>query len=217
MTESTTEPSITHHTENNGVLNPDHLKRLEELLEYATKEYARVLAFMVGLNLPMTGSHCGDDPAVITRFVLSVNAQCKAYMKRRKKAGKRIYPCKLFYAWAREFGDWNGNKHYHVMMLVNREVFRKTMLDFRNEGERRGLLARIIYRAWFRALRYQGTKRVPVRMPTTVYELNRNSFDRQYYKTALGHFSYLAKEYTKLSGDGYRNFGCSQLSRRELQ
>ncbi|MBK4717126.1 MULTISPECIES: YagK/YfjJ domain-containing protein [Tenebrionibacter/Tenebrionicola group] len=58
---------------------------------------------------------------------------------------------------------------------------------------------------------------MPVRMPTAIYEINRNSYDQNYYENVLGHFSYLAKEYTKLSGDGYRNFGCSQLPRKEKQ
>lgn len=214
MNESGTDNKSIHNTENYGELNALHMQRLKALLDYALSEYSRVLAFMVGLNLPSTGVHCGDDPEAITRFILSVNAQFKAYMKRRKKAGKRVYPCKLLYAWVREFGGENGNKHYHVLMLVNREVFSKTMLDFGSEREMKGLLTRIIYRAWLRALRYRGIKRVPVRLPTTAYELNRHSFDQNYYKTALGHFSYLAKEYTKLSGDGHRNFGCSQIPRK---
>ncbi|ELN2578914.1 inovirus Gp2 family protein [Enterobacter kobei] len=214
MYESSNTNEIIHNTENDGVLNAFHMQRIGELLEYAMSEYSRVLAFMVGLNLPACGIHCGDDPEVIARFIRSVNAQFKAYMKRRKKAGKRIYPCKLLYAWVREFGGENGNKHYHVLMLVNREVFRKTMLDFGSDREVKGLLTKIIYRAWLRALRYRGLKRVPVRLPAVAYELNRNSYDQKYYETALGHFSYLAKEYTKLSGDGRRNFGCSQIPRK---
>lgn len=214
MNESGTDSEIILHTENHGELNTLHMQRLEALLEYALNEYARLLAFMVGLNLPLTGVHCGDDTEVITRFILSVNAQFKAYMKRRKKAGKRVYPSRLLYAWAREFGGENGNKHYHVLMLVNREVFRRTMLDFGSQWEVKGLLTKIIFRAWLRALRYRGIRRVPVHLPTTAYELNRHSFDQNYYKTALGHFSYLAKEYTKLSGDGHRNFGCSHIPRK---
>jgi hypothetical protein len=209
--------NIIHNNENDGVLNAYHMQRLEALLEYALSESSRILAFMVSLNLPVHGAHSGDDPEVITRFVLSVNAQFKAYMVRRKKAGKRVYPCRLLYAWAREFGEKNGNKHYHVLMLVNREVFRKTMLDFRTEPERHGLLTKMIYKAWFRALGYKGSKRVPVTMPTRAYEINRHSFDRKYYEIALGHFSYLAKEYTKITGDGYRNFGCSQIRSKKAE
>jgi hypothetical protein len=209
-----TNNEIIHHNVNNGVLNDYHMKRLTELLDYALEEYSRVLAFMVRFNLPVDGLHRGDDAQVISRLLLSLNAQTKAYQNRRKKAGKRIYPCRLLYAWVREYGVINGNRHYHVLFLLNREVFRKTMLEFGGEYKRTGVLTWMLFRAWHRALRYTGNRRIPVSMPTAPYELSRKDGPgTPLYDMALNHFSYLAKEYTKVSGDGYRNFGCSQIPR----
>ncbi|WP_158708193.1 YagK/YfjJ domain-containing protein, partial [Escherichia coli] len=76
---------------------------------------------------------------VITRFIASLKAQIAAYLQRRRRDGKRVYPCKLRYAWVREFGELNGNKHYHMLLLVNREVFRNTMLNTENSAQPRGL------------------------------------------------------------------------------
>ena len=124
-----------------GKPNAHYMKRLEEITRYAMDDYARILAFRVDLLLPVGNSHKGYDSAVITRFIASLKAQIAAYLQRRRRDGKRVYPCKLRYAWVREFGELNGNKHYHMLLLVNREVFRNTMLNTENSAQPRGLLA----------------------------------------------------------------------------
>ena len=123
-----------------GKPNAHYMKRLEEITRYAMDDYARILAFRVDLLLPVGNSHKGYDSAVITRFIASLKAQIAAYLQRRRRDGKRVYPCKLRYAWVREFGELNGNKHYHMLLLVNREVFRNTMLNTGNSAQPRGLL-----------------------------------------------------------------------------
>ena len=112
-----------------GKPNAHYMKRLEEITRYAMEDYARILAFRVDLLLPVDNSHKGYDSAVITRFIASLKAQIAAYLQRRRRDGKRVYPCKLRYAWVREFGELNGNKHYHMLLLVNREVFRNTRIQ----------------------------------------------------------------------------------------
>ena len=120
-----------------GKPNAHYMKRLEEITRYAMDDYARILAFRVDLLLPVDNSHKGYDSAVITRFIASLKAQIAAYLQRRRRDGKRVYPCKLRYAWVREFGELNGNKHYHMLLLVNREVFRNTMLNTENSAQPR--------------------------------------------------------------------------------
>lgn len=139
-----------------GKPNAHYMKRLEEITRYAMDDYARILAFRVDLLLPVDNSHKGYDSAVITRFIASLKAQIAAYLQRRRRDGKRVYPCKLRYAWVREFGELNGNKHYHMLLLVNREVFRNTMLNTENSAQPRGLLAGMVARAWAVALRRTG-------------------------------------------------------------
>lgn len=139
-----------------GKPNAHYMKRLEEITRYAMDDYARILAFRVDLLLPVDNSHKGYDSAVITRFIASLKAQIAAYLQRRRRDGKRVYPCKLRYAWVREFGELNGNKHYHTLLLVNREVFRNTMLNTENSAQPRGLLVGMVARAWAVALRRTG-------------------------------------------------------------
>lgn len=85
-----------------GKPNAHYMKRLEEITRYAMDDYARILAFRVDLLLPVGNSHKGYDSAVITRFIASLKAQIAAYLQRRRRDGKRVYPCKLRYAWVRE-------------------------------------------------------------------------------------------------------------------
>lgn len=196
-----------------GKTNAHYLKRLEEITHYAMDDYARVLAFRVDLLLPADNRHKGHDSSVITRFIASLKAQTAAYLKRRKKEGKRIYPCKLIYVWVREFGEEKGNKHYHMLLLVNREVFRNTALTMDRSAQYRGLLVGMVARAWAVALKRTGdmADKAPFHLPGVSYELNRrNGTNTDFYHSYIYHISYLAKEYTKNHHDGERNFGCSQ-------
>lgn len=115
--------------ENHGELNDRYLERLKRVTESALEEHARVLAFRVDLHLPKDKQGQYSN-AVIKRFIASLKAQINAYQNRRRKLGKRTYPCRLNYAWVREFGEINGGKHYHVLLLVNREVFHKAFLIY---------------------------------------------------------------------------------------
>ena len=196
-----------------GKPNAHYMKRLEEITRYAMDDYARILAFRVDLLLPVGNSHKGYDSAVITRFIASLKAQIAAYLQRRRRDGKRVYPCKLRYSWVREFGELNGNKHYHMLLLVNREVFRNTMLNTENSAQPRGLLVGMVARAWAVALRRTGdmANKVPFHLPGVSYELDRrNGTNTDFFRSYIYHISYLAKEYTKNHDDGERNFGCSQ-------
>ncbi|HGX3269375.1 TPA: inovirus Gp2 family protein [Citrobacter koseri] len=196
-----------------GKTNAHYMKRLEEITHYAMEDYARVLAFRVDLRLPSDNQHKGYDSTVITRFIASLKAQIAAYLNKRRREGKRIYPCKLRYVWVREFGEEKGNKHYHMLLLVNREIFRNTALTMERSAQYRGLLVGMVARAWAVALKRTGgmADKVPFHLPGVSYELNRrNGTNTDFYRSYIYHISYLAKEYTKNHDDGERNFGCSQ-------
>lgn len=196
-----------------GKTNAHYMKRLEEITHYAMEDYARVLAFRVDLRLPADNQHKGYDSTVITRFIASLKAQIAAYLNKRRREGKRIYPCKLRYVWVREFGEEKGNKHYHMLLLVNREVFRNTALTVDRSAQYRGLLVGMVARAWTVALKRTGdmADKAPFHLPGVSYELDRrNGTNTDFYRSYIYHISYLAKEYTKNHDDGERNFGCSQ-------
>lgn len=199
--------------ESNREKNAYHMQRLEDLTVFVMNEHARVLAFGLDLYLPQHNQHKGHESAVITRFIASLKAQIAAYMNKRSREGKRIYPCPVYYAWAREFGEINGNKHYHLVLLVNREVFSCMMLKLGFKGTGRGLLLSMAAKAWCHALKLKGKAKESVSYHLAgVFELNRregtHSPDYEYY---LKRICYLAKKRSKENDDGERNFGCSQF------
>ncbi|SVX38902.1 Protein of uncharacterised function (DUF3296) [Klebsiella pneumoniae] len=58
-----------------------------------------------------------------------------------------MHPTTLHYVWAREFGECKGKKHYHLMLLVNRDTWCRAG-DYRAPGS----LAGMIKQAWCSAL-----------------------------------------------------------------
>lgn len=197
----------------NSEKNAYHMQRLEALTAFVMNEHARVLAFGLDLSLPQHNQHKGYESAVITRFIASLKAQIAAYLKRRSREGKRIYPCPVYYAWAREFGDLNGNKHYHLVLLVNREVFSCMMLKLGFKGTGRGLLLTMAAKAWSHALKLKGKAKEKVSYHLAgVFELNRREGTHSSdYESYLKRICYLAKKRSKENDDGERNFGCSQF------
>ncbi|HEM8519244.1 TPA: inovirus Gp2 family protein [Citrobacter amalonaticus] len=197
----------------NSEKNAYHMQRLEALTAFVMNEHARVLAFGLDLSLPQYNQHKGYESAVITRFIASLKAQITAYLKRRSREGKRIYPCPVYYAWAREFGELNGNKHYHLVLLVNREVFSCMMLKLGVKGTGRGLLLTMAAKAWSHALKLKGKAKEKVSYHLAgVFELNRKEGTHSSdYEGYLKRICYLAKKRSKENDDGERNFGCSQF------
>ncbi|WP_157908224.1 YagK/YfjJ domain-containing protein, partial [Escherichia coli] len=58
-----------------------------------------------------------------SRFINALKARIDAYQKRKYREGKRVHSSTLHYAWAREFGELKGKKHYHLLLLVNRDTW----------------------------------------------------------------------------------------------
>ena len=84
---------------------------------------------------------------MISRFINALKARIDAYQKRKHREGKRVHPTTLHYVWAREFGECKGKKHYHLMLLVNRDT-RCRAGDYRAPES----LAGMIKQAWCSAL-----------------------------------------------------------------
>ncbi|EOM6442061.1 inovirus-type Gp2 protein, partial [Escherichia coli] len=127
-------------------------------------------------------------------------ARIDAYQKRKHREGKRVHPTTLHYVWAREFGECKGKKHYHLMLLVNRDTWCRAG-DYRAPGS----LAGMIKQAWCSALgvdagRYDTLAHFPVR-PAVWLERD----DDTGFQQVLERADYLAKESTKAYGTGERN------------
>ncbi|PWC18953.1 inovirus Gp2 family protein [Brenneria corticis] len=186
--------------------NAFYLKRIDETIKKALLEHHRTLAIRVDLRLP--DYPADSDAEVISRFTDSLKAKIRAYLERKRQEGKRIHPCTLRYAWAREFGPLNGKKHYHVLLLLNKDVW-FTPGDYQSESS----LAGLIKQAWCSALRvsYPGNATLVHFPENPCLWLDRNSMDySKQQEEVMKRASYLCKNITKQYGDGERSFGCSQ-------
>lgn len=143
----------------------------------------------------------------------SLKERIKADLKRKKKAGKRTYPCQLRYVWVREF-NLEGKKHYHALLLLNKDAYFHPG-DFNKDS---GTLASMIAGAWVSALglSYPVDKGL-VHFPTNGYYYLNNKGQKEFItqmNTKMDELmfrsAYLAKLRSKSSEDDERNFGCSQ-------
>lgn len=101
--------------------NPFWQQRIRETVRHALNVHPRLTALRVDLRLPDVPA--ATDAAVISRFINALKARIDAYQKRKHREGKRVHPTTLHYVWAREFGECKGKKHYHLMLLVNRDTW----------------------------------------------------------------------------------------------
>ncbi|MDV1443307.1 inovirus Gp2 family protein [Klebsiella variicola subsp. variicola] len=187
----------------NHTFNPFWQQRITDIFLNALKAYPRILMLRVDLRIPDIPA--ATDAAVISRFTDSLKSKIYACQQRKKKEGKRVHATTLRYIWAREYGPKNGKKHYHMVLLLNRE----TWCSAGNYSDP-GSLAGLIKQAWCSALRvdtqeYATLAHFPEN-PALWIDRDNNTQIQQ----GLERASYLAKDYTKITGDGERNFGCSQ-------
>ncbi|HCX6146119.1 TPA: inovirus Gp2 family protein [Escherichia coli] len=183
--------------------NPFWQQRIRETVLHALDVHPRLTALRVDLRLPDVPA--ATDAAVISRFINALKARIDAYQKRKRREGKRVHTTTLHYAWAREFGELKGKKHYHLILLVNRDTWCRAG-DYREPGS----LAGMIKQAWCSALGVDaGCYATLANFPSRpVVWLDRG--DDVGLRDALDRAAYLAKEYTKVNGTGERNFGCSR-------
>ncbi|STI14933.1 malate transporter [Escherichia coli] len=125
--------------------NPFWQQRIRETVLRALDVHPRLTALRVDLRLPDVPA--ATDAAVISRFINALKARINAYQKRKRREGKRVHPTTLHYAWAREFGELKGKKHYHLLLLVNRDTWCRAG-DYRAPRS----LAGMIKQAWCSAL-----------------------------------------------------------------
>lgn len=190
-----------------GAYNYDWLESIERVIRNALKEHPRTLVIRVDLHIPDDTS-ASVDHAVISRFIESLKAKIRANAYKTLKAGKRVHPCTLRYAWVREFGPKNGNKHYHVLLLLNKDAYFQ-LGPYSRYG---GALALRIRQAWMSALgtsdeRHHFLAQFP-NHPCYYLDANTLALDGAYQKL-MERVSYMVKERTKQYGDRERNFGCS--------
>ena len=187
----------------NWTTNPFWQQRITDTFQNALNTYSRVFMLRVDLRLPDISA--STDAAAISRFTDALKEKINAYIQRKKREGKRVHPTTLRFIWVREYGVVNGKKHYHLVLLLNRDTWCNAG-DYRAPGS----LAGLIQQAWCSALR------VDTNLYATLVNFPDNPalwIDRgnnEQLQEGLKRAAYLAKNHTKLLGDGERNFGCSR-------
>src|SRR5699024_1781605 len=125
--------------------NPFWQQRIRETVRHALNVHPRLTALRVDLRLPDVPA--ATDAAVISRFINALKARIDAYQKRKHREGKRVHPTTLHYVWAREFGECKGKKHYHLMLLVNRDTWCRAG-DYRAPGSLAGMIEQACAVPW---------------------------------------------------------------------
>ncbi|HDS5593147.1 inovirus Gp2 family protein [Enterobacter hormaechei] len=206
------------YIKNYGPLNKRHLKRIKQTIDKALNEHDRVMAVRVDLHAPVINAlndipteddFACIDAAVISRFMTSLKEQIKNHLIKLERDGYSPRKTSLRFIWSREFCPTTHKKHYHTLLLLNRDTF----CYVGSYGSDNGSLVRFIRRAWKSAtgLSYERSIKLVAIPANPCYYLKAKDGDQsEPYRDLIYRTSYFAKYQTKCLTDGERNFGCSQ-------
>ncbi|OJB84829.1 hypothetical protein A9Q62_14460 [Yersinia ruckeri] len=197
-----------------GELWAHHVEKIETTVKKALCAHPRTFALRVDLHLPDYDADrfTGIDSAVITRFFESLKAKVRADRIRKRNGGGRDHQSEVRYVWTREFEQSGVKPHYHVLILLNKDVYH----SLGNYQSNDGTLALMLQQAWYSALGF-ACPEIPERR-TLVYFPDRphywldtrsDNFEKV-YTDVMFRARYMAKVRSKRNDDGYRSFGCSQ-------
>lgn len=142
---------------NQPIHNAYWLSRFDSLLDSALAQHRAVSFIRVDLRfpeyMPATIMDSGPDSAVISRFFASLKAKIQAYQQHKRRTSQRVHATSLRYFWCREFGEEENRKHYHVILLLNKDTW-CSLGDFSEPSS----LAAMIQEAWCSALHLEPGK-----------------------------------------------------------
>ncbi|WP_287786864.1 MULTISPECIES: inovirus Gp2 family protein [Atlantibacter] len=194
------------------LLNASYAERTRQAFDAATEQYPRLAVFRADLRFPIDSTGRRDE-RVISRFIDSLKTHMASLFSAKRHVGITCdHPTSLRYIWCREYGLQSGNRHYHVVLLLNKDAFHQLGSFDPPESGKLPSLANLIQKAWCSALslpwpQYASLVWLPSGQPVWV-EQNSAEFSSQYSK-AYDWALYLSKEACKQYGNG-RSFGCSQ-------
>ncbi|HHD7737064.1 TPA: inovirus Gp2 family protein [Providencia rettgeri] len=178
-----------------------------DVINQAVDDFPRTLALRIDLRFPSDYKYSNSN-LEITRFIESLKAKLSVDCLRKNKLWGRRWRNRLRYIWVRETGNSNRRKHYHALLLLNKDLYHGAgKFDSDNS------LAALIQQAWYSALGLDSTMYLSlVHFPVSgVFHLNINKEDyEQKLNYLLKRMEYLAKDYTKNYDDGYRSIGRSR-------
>lgn len=189
--------------------NQEYIQKIDSTIRKSLNFQTRISAIRVDLRFPDPSMNHSDDSKAITRFIESLKAKIQADLIRKTHLWGRRCVNNLHYVWVREVGEINNKKHYHVLLIVNKDIYK----GLGNYGQDELCLGMLIQQAWCGAINTDYPKnRYLVHFPENpTYWLDANSTEIENQISALNERSlYLAKHHTKHYGDGERSFGCSR-------
>lgn len=111
---------------NQPIHNDYWLSRFESILNSALVQHRAVSLIRVDLrfpeHMPVTIMDPDPDSAVISRFRIP-ESQNSGLPAEKRRTNKRVRATTLHYFWCREFGKEKGRKHYHVILLLNKDTW----------------------------------------------------------------------------------------------
>lgn len=193
-------------------LNASYAERTRQVFAAATGQYPRLAVFRADLRFPVDGTGRRDE-RVISRFIDSLKTHMASQFSAKRQAGITCdHPTSLRYIWCREYGLQSGNRHYHVVLLLNKDAFHQLGSFDPPDSGKFPSLANLIQKAWCSALslpwpQYASLVWFPDGRPLWIEQNGPNPLSQ--YARAYEWVLYLSKEASKRYGDG-RSFGCSQ-------
>ncbi|WP_288493328.1 inovirus Gp2 family protein [uncultured Pantoea sp.] len=191
----------------NGSHNEQYRQEFMNVIRNAVDEFPRTLALRVDLRFPKKYQYETSNKE-ITRFNESLKAKLLVDCLRRNDQWDRNLRNRLRYILVREVGELNCRKHYHVLLLLNKDFYRGAG-NFDSDTS----LAALIQQAWCSALSLEWEKhRHLVHFPEKACcYLHGNSANYMQEATdLLRNIDYMVKNYSKPYGDGYRSIGASR-------
>ncbi|HHR6131966.1 MULTISPECIES: inovirus Gp2 family protein [Providencia] len=189
-----------------GTHNLYYQKRIEQAINKSLSEFKRLSIFRIDLRSPYGRIDYKDDHKVNTRFFESLKRRIMVDVKNKSHLWGRNLRVNVDYVWVREVGPINQKTHYHVALLLNKDVYYST--GHYHEGNN---LAALIINAWDSALGlFNNPQKGLVQFSSCHYlEQEKIGFEQAYINT-MHALSYLAKDYSKPYHDRFRCFGGSQ-------
>ncbi|OHT22348.1 hypothetical protein A3Q29_11045 [Providencia stuartii] len=187
--------------------NENYQNIFVDVINLAVAEFPRTLALRVDLRFPVNYEY-SDSSREITRFIESLKAKLKVDCLKKNKRWGRRWRNRLRYVWVREMGNCNLRKHYHALLLFNKDLYHCAGIFDSDDS-----LAALIQQAWCGVLGlspalYRSLVNFPIKGAFHL-NINREDYERQLTEL-LERMNYLAKDYTKCYGDGYRSIGRSR-------
>ena len=189
-------------------LNADYQQAFYDVIRNAVDEFPRTVTLRVDLRFPRRYQY-GDSNREVTRFIESLKAKLLVDCQRKNRRWGRNRNNRLRYVWVREVGERNRRKHYHVLLLLNKDFYHGAGRFNADDS-----LYALIQQAWCSAFGLESAQYSALANMTEngCFYLNRKSPDyMQRINELLKRMEYLAKNHTKCYDDGYRSIGMSRV------